>query len=103
MISLLVFQSLFVLAPSRAFVPDKNVPLDLDSLSTFEIVSLARGSLERGDLEQAVKYMSLLKGMPRNVSRDWVKDARLILETQLACRALLAHAAAEGAEVFPSK
>ena len=84
-------------------MPDKNTPLDLDSLSTFEIVSLARGSLERGDLEQAVKYMTLLKGMPRIVSRDWVKDARLILETQLACRALLAHSAAEGAEVLPSK
>ena len=64
---------------------------------------LARGSLERGDLEQAVKYMSLLKGMPQNVSRDWLKDARLVLETQLACRALLAHAAAEGVEVFPAK
>ena len=47
--------------------------------------------------------MSLLKGMPRNVSRDWLSDARLILETQLACRALLAHAAAEGAEVFVPK
>jgi hypothetical protein len=33
-------------------MPDKNIPIDIDSLSTFDIVWLARGSLERGDLEQ---------------------------------------------------
>ena len=51
------FQSLFILSPSRDTVPDKNVPIDVDSLSTFDIVWLARGSLERGDLEQVRLFL----------------------------------------------
>jgi len=84
-------------------MPDKNVPLDVDSLNTFDIVSLARGCIERSDLEQAVKYMTLLRDQPANVSRDWIIDAIRLLEMKQACKALMAHAAAVGSEVFPEK
>ena len=69
----------------------------------FDIVWLARGCVERGDLEQAVKYMTLLRGEPKNVAREWVREARLLLEARQVCDALMAHAAAYGLEAFPTK
>ena len=35
--------------------------VDVDALNTFDLVWLARGSLDRGDLDQAVRYVSMLK------------------------------------------
>ena len=35
------------------------------------------------------------------LKQDWIKEARLFLETRQACDALLAHAAAFGLEIFP--
>ena len=83
--------------------PDSNENLDVDSLSTFDAVALARGCVERGEIAQTVTYMTLLNGEPANVSKDWIKEARLLLETQQACDALLAHAAAFGLEIFPKQ
>jgi len=96
-------QSFLVITPSNEKLPDANEALDIDSLSTFDIIGLARGCVERGDIAQAVKYMTLLKGESANVSKDWVKEARLLLETRQACDALLAHASAFGFETFPMK
>jgi mitofilin len=62
---------------------------------------VCRYSLERGDLAQAVQFMGLLKGEPRRVAGDWLAEARLHLEAKQAAAALLAHAAARGAEVLP--
>ena len=76
---------------------------DLESLNTFDIMWLARGCVERGDFEQAVKYMTLLKGEPKKVSSDWMSEARLLLETKQVCNALMSHAAAFGLEALPSK
>lgn len=45
---------------------------------------------------QALKYMNLLKGASRYVASDWLKEARLLLETQQATNTLMAHAAASG-------
>ena len=39
----------------------QHVAVDVDGLSTFDLVWLARGSLDRGDLDQAVRYVSMLK------------------------------------------
>ena len=94
-------QSLLVLSPSTDEIPSKSVPVDVDALSTFDLVWLARGHLERGDLDQAVRYVTLLHGEPRNVARDWLREARLLLETRQACTALMAHAAAIGVEALP--
>ena len=73
-------QSLFILDPSTHELPSKvvqvifksylqtkifilfqHVAVDVDGLSTFDLVWLARGSLDRGDLDQAVRYVSMLK------------------------------------------
>lgn len=96
-------QSLLIITPPTVELPDKNAKVDLETLTTFDIVWLARGSMDHGDLEQAVRYLSLLQGEPRNVAKDWVRDARHLLETRLACEALKAHAAAIGVEALPQR
>merc|ERR1719412_3013123 len=90
-------------SPSMEKLPDTDSNLDIDSLSNYDAITLARGCVERGDIAQAVRYLTLLKGEPANVSKDWIKEARLLLETQQACDALLAHAAAFGLEIFPKQ
>lgn len=96
-------QSALMLAPSTVDVPSKDEVTDVDALNTFDLVWLARASLDRGDLEQAVKYVTLLKGEPKNVAGDWLNDARVLLETRQACRALMVHASAVGVEALPKK
>lgn len=40
--------------------------------------------------------MNLLQGASRKVAEDWIKEARLLLETQQAANTLMAHAASSG-------
>ena len=44
--------------------------------------------------------MSLLRGEPRLVASDWIKETRLLLEARQAADALLAHAAATGLQAL---
>lgn len=96
-------QSKVIMDTATTEIPSKHAPTDIDKLNTFDLVWLARGSLDRGDLDQAVRYMSLLQGEPKNVSGDWLKEARLLLETKQASKALTAHAAAVGVEALPQR
>ena len=41
-----------------------------------------------------LRYMNLLEGAPRSVARDWMNEARILLETQQAIEALVAYAGA---------
>ena len=50
-------------------LPDSDSNLDIDSLSNYDAITLARGCVERGDIAQAVRYLTLLKGEPANVSK----------------------------------
>lgn len=43
-----------------------------------------------------LRYMNLLKGAPRCVARDWMNEARILLETQQAVDTLIAYAGASG-------
>lgn len=96
-------QSLFIVSPSTNSMPSKFSEVNVDDLSTFDIVWLARAALDRGDLEQAVKYMNLLQGQPKLVAKDWIHEARTLLETKQASRALILHAAAIGVEALPQR
>jgi len=96
-------QSMLVISPSTASMPDPEVDIEPESLNTFDIVWLARGCVERGDLEQAVRYMTLLRGQPKKVASEWIREARMLLETRQVCDALVSHAAAHGLEAFPDK
>lgn len=52
--------------------------------------------LDRGDFKMTLRYMNLLKGASRSVANDWMKEVRILLETQQAIDILLAYAGAAG-------
>lgn len=85
-------QSLF-LARVPLTVSDQ---VDLSKLDVFTILDHAEYHLEQGDLETALRFMNQLTGEPRKVASDWIKEARLLLETQRIADALLAHASGDG-------
>ncbi|XP_030559150.1 MICOS complex subunit Mic60 [Drosophila novamexicana] len=91
-------QSLFILRPDNPVSRDEleNKPFDYSKLDTYDILNRARYHVDRGDFLQALKYLNLLEGAPREVASDWMKETRLMLETQQAANTLMAHAAASG-------
>lgn len=73
-----------------------NEETDFSKLSTNDILQRARYWLDRGNFMQTLKYMNLLKGASRSVARQWMNEARILLETQQAANTLMAHAASSG-------
>ena len=97
--------------------PKEEEEIDLSQLNTFDILARTRYQktfntmqssiltgigyryhLENDDLEQALRYMNLLKGEPQNVATDWLKDLRLHLEAVQAAQAILSYAAVQAIE-----
>ncbi|XP_055744525.1 MICOS complex subunit MIC60 isoform X1 [Salvelinus fontinalis] len=70
--------------------------LSAEDLDTFKLLSYAAYSLEHGDLELAAKLVNQLKGESRRVAQDWLKEARLTLETKQVVSLLSAYANAVG-------
>lgn len=70
--------------------------VDLDKLDTFAALAHAEYWMERGDLEQALRFMNQLKGESRQVASDWIKEAKILLETRQIAFALTAFASASG-------
>jgi mitofilin len=94
-------QNMLMISPSKtAVAPKSDQVMDVDALSTFDIVWLAGKAMEADDLEQAVKYMNLLKGEPRRQASGWLKSARLLLEMQQISESLNTYASAIGAEAL---
>ncbi|XP_060650069.1 MICOS complex subunit Mic60 [Drosophila nasuta] len=91
-------QSLFIVRPDNPISKDEldNKPFDYNKLDTYDILNRARYHVDRGDFLQALKYLNLLEGASREVANDWMKETRLMLETQQAANTLMAHAAASG-------
>lgn len=52
--------------------------------------------MDRGNFEQALRYMNLLRGGAKAVAKDWMQEVIILLETQQASNALLSHASASG-------
>ena len=73
---------------------DDDAELDADQLTTFNLLDRAASALERGSLEQAVRYVNQLRGESRHVASDWLTEARLLLETRQAADVLVAFAVA---------
>ena len=65
-------------------------------LSAFQLLDNAKYCVEKGDLQQAVRFMNQLSGESRTAAKDWITEARLFLEAKQATVALLAHASAQG-------
>lgn len=87
-------QSYFVF--DSVYAKTEHDSVDTDKLDAFSVLGHAEYWLERGDLEQAVRFMNQLTGASRIVADDWVKEAKLLLETRQAAYALTAFASASG-------
>ncbi|XP_072027149.1 MICOS complex subunit Mic60-like [Amphiura filiformis] len=88
------FQSLLLFTDPAPPTVDEEV--DVANLDTCKLLSYANYYVEQNDFEQAVRYVNQLSGMPRHVAADWIKEAKLLLETNQAATALSAHASASG-------
>lgn len=89
-------QSLFIIDNIK--VPEEEIRgeklVDPTSWSTFDILARVRYCLALHNLEQAIRYANQLKGQARVVARDWIRDARIHLETRQAFSVLSTHAEA---------
>lgn len=93
-------QSLLVFEKQESFedeIKGKKL-VDPTKWTTHDILARVKYSLSNNDLEQAVRYANQLKGQPRVVARDWVRDARSHLATRQAFGALSTHAVAIAVE-----
>lgn len=64
---------------------------DQNSLDTFKILDYAEYYLENGNLEYALRLLQQLKGEPKRLAKDWIKDACLLLEIKQATSLLNAY------------
>lgn len=88
------FQSFFIF---DSFEPTREGELvDLENADTFDLLARADYYLRRGDLELATRLVNQLRGEPRKVARDWLIEARLLLETRQAANLLTAYATVLG-------
>uniref|UniRef100_A0A8C1KF19 MICOS complex subunit MIC60 n=1 Tax=Cyprinus carpio TaxID=7962 RepID=A0A8C1KF19_CYPCA len=86
-------QSILLFESEQVPPPAKLAPEDLD---TFKLLAYATYSIERGDLELAAKFVNQLRGESQRVAQDWLKEARLTLETKQVISLLSAYANAVG-------
>lgn len=93
-------QSIFIVYPKE--LPEEELSdeqrVNPAQWDTFDVLSRVRYWLQHEDLEQALRYASQLRGQPRLVAHDWVRELRLHLEARQAAAALMAFAAATIAE-----
>ncbi|XP_054433645.1 MICOS complex subunit MIC60 isoform X4 [Pteronotus mesoamericanus] len=86
-------QSLLLFPPQQLKPPVELCPEDMN---TFKLLSYASYCIEHGDLELAAKFVNQLKGESRRVAQDWLKEARMTLETKQIVDILTAYASAVG-------
>uniref|UniRef100_A0A452TQJ2 MICOS complex subunit MIC60 n=2 Tax=Ursus maritimus TaxID=29073 RepID=A0A452TQJ2_URSMA len=86
-------QSLLLFPPQQLKPPAELSPEDIN---TFKLLSYASYCIEHGDLELAAKFVNQLKGESRRVAQDWLKEARMTLETKQIVEILTAYASAVG-------
>uniref|UniRef100_A0A2K5C8P9 MICOS complex subunit MIC60 n=1 Tax=Aotus nancymaae TaxID=37293 RepID=A0A2K5C8P9_AOTNA len=86
-------QSLLLFPPQQLKPPPELCPEDVN---TFKLLSYASYCIEHGDLELAAKFVNQLKGESRRVAQDWLKEARMTLETKQIVEILTAYASAVG-------
>ncbi|XP_046517355.1 MICOS complex subunit MIC60 isoform X4 [Equus quagga] len=86
-------QSLLLFPPQQLKPPAELCPEDIN---TFKLLSYASYCIEHGDLELAAKFVNQLKGESRRVAQDWLKEARMTLETEQIVDILTAYASAVG-------
>ncbi|EDV22939.1 uncharacterized protein TRIADDRAFT_28229, partial [Trichoplax adhaerens] len=75
------FQSILMLNVKPNLDVKEINPKDMD---TYKLLAYADHYLFHGELEQAVRFVNQLRGEPRRVASDWLREARLLLETRQA-------------------
>ena len=76
--------------------------VDLATISSYELLSLARHNMDRGNLARTVQLLTQLRGEAARVCSDWLVEARLTLETRQAASVLLAHSLVTSANTSQS-
>ena len=77
---------------------DKEV--DPSKWDTFDLLTRIEYHLNNHNLEMALKYANQLKGEPRNVAKDWIKDTRMHLELKQAVDLLQIEADAINVQII---
>ena len=84
-------QSLLLVDLSKRAPTEGLEVIELDTISSYDILSLAKYNMDRGDLAKAVQLLTQLRGESGRVVSDWLAEARLTLETRQAVTAIQAH------------
>ena len=87
-------QSFFI--SNYVYLKSETDEMKLDELNTFQLLTHANYWLERGDMEQCLRFMNQLRGESRKVAADWIGAAKTHLETKQATLSLMAFASARG-------
>ncbi|XP_032806140.1 MICOS complex subunit MIC60 isoform X2 [Petromyzon marinus] len=88
-------QAALMLEPATLKPPAEGVAVE-ELGDAFRVLAYAAFCLEHGDLEQAARFVTALRGEARRVADSWLHEARLTLETRQAIALLTAHASAVG-------
>ena len=51
---------------------------------TFKILDYSQYFIEQGDFEMAIKLLQQLEGEPKNIAKDFINEALLLLEVKQA-------------------
>lgn len=78
-------KNVLTFAPSATEPPEE---INVADLEPFRIVAYANYCLQRGELEQAARFVNQLKGESRKVAEEWLSEARLLIETKQTTEAL---------------
>lgn len=87
-------QSFFIFTPR--FDPGEGrgdyVSVDeLSKASTFGLLACAEYYVERGEWENALRVMQMLRGEPGRLARDWIQDAIKLIEIRQACQLMSSY------------
>ncbi len=95
-------QSILVFSDSKIpleELEDQEI-VDPSKWDTFDILTRVRHCLTNHNLEMALRYANQLRGEPRNVAQDWIRDTRTHLETKQAVDLLQSEASSINVQVL---
>jgi len=95
-------QSVLLLDLTKRAPSEAVETVDPTEISPYEALSLARHSLDRGNLARAVQLLTLLEGEAGRVVRDWLQEARTTLETRQAVQTVMAHSLLSSCNHLPA-
>lgn len=63
---------------------------NVDLNNTFKLLDYAQYFIDQGDFEMAIKLLQQLEGEPKNITKDWINEALLLLEVKQAVNIITA-------------